>query len=48
MDPYCRRSGHMLESSRAYSGFATDDLDKAREFYGQSLGFEVQSRSPAA
>jgi catechol 2,3-dioxygenase-like lactoylglutathione lyase family enzyme len=36
----------MFESSRAYSGFATDDLDKAREFYGQSLGFQVSEPFP--
>jgi len=31
----------MFESSKAYSGFATDDLDKAREFYGGTLELEV-------
>jgi catechol 2,3-dioxygenase-like lactoylglutathione lyase family enzyme len=28
----------MLENSKAYSGFAVDDLDRAREFYGETLG----------
>ncbi len=31
----------MLENSKAYSGFAVDDLDKAREFYGETLGLKV-------
>jgi catechol 2,3-dioxygenase-like lactoylglutathione lyase family enzyme len=32
----------MLKNSPFYAGFAVDDLDKAREFYGQTLGvFEV-------
>jgi predicted enzyme related to lactoylglutathione lyase len=28
----------MFESTRAYSGFAVDDMGKAREFYGETLG----------
>jgi catechol 2,3-dioxygenase-like lactoylglutathione lyase family enzyme len=31
----------VLESSKAYSGFAVDDLDKALEFYGQTLGLKT-------
>jgi predicted enzyme related to lactoylglutathione lyase len=31
----------MLENSKAYSGFAVDDLDKALEFYGDSLGLKT-------
>jgi predicted enzyme related to lactoylglutathione lyase len=31
----------MLENSRAYSGFAADDLDKAQEFYGETLGLKT-------
>jgi catechol 2,3-dioxygenase-like lactoylglutathione lyase family enzyme len=31
----------MLENSKAYSGFAVDDLDKAREFYGETLGLKT-------
>jgi catechol 2,3-dioxygenase-like lactoylglutathione lyase family enzyme len=31
----------MLEDSHAYSGFAVDDLDKAREFYGDKLGLRT-------
>ncbi len=28
----------MLEYSKAFSGFAVDDMDKARRFYGETLG----------
>jgi len=31
----------MLESSKAYSGFAVDDPAKARDFYGETLGLKV-------
>jgi catechol 2,3-dioxygenase-like lactoylglutathione lyase family enzyme len=31
----------MLENSKAYSGFAVDDLDKALDFYGQTLGLKT-------
>jgi catechol 2,3-dioxygenase-like lactoylglutathione lyase family enzyme len=31
----------MLESSKAYSGFAVDDLDKAQQFYGETLGLKT-------
>jgi catechol 2,3-dioxygenase-like lactoylglutathione lyase family enzyme len=31
----------MLENSKAYSGFAVDDLEKARKFYGETLGLET-------
>ncbi len=31
----------MLENSRAYSGFAVDDIDKAKEFYGETLGLKT-------
>jgi catechol 2,3-dioxygenase-like lactoylglutathione lyase family enzyme len=31
----------MLEKSKAYSGFAVDDLQKAREFYGGALGLRT-------
>jgi catechol 2,3-dioxygenase-like lactoylglutathione lyase family enzyme len=32
----------MLAKSNAFSGFAVDDLEKAREFYGETLGLEVE------
>jgi catechol 2,3-dioxygenase-like lactoylglutathione lyase family enzyme len=31
----------MLTNSKAFSGFAVDDLDKAREFYGGTLGLKT-------
>ena len=31
----------MLANSKAYSGFAVDDLGKAREFYGETLGLKT-------
>jgi catechol 2,3-dioxygenase-like lactoylglutathione lyase family enzyme len=33
----------MLTNSKAFSGFAVDDLDKAREFYGSVLGLDVST-----
>ena len=32
----------MLDKSEAYSGFAVDDLDKAKKFYGETLGLKVE------
>jgi catechol 2,3-dioxygenase-like lactoylglutathione lyase family enzyme len=31
----------MLENSKAFSGFAVKDMAKAKEFYGETLGLEV-------
>jgi len=31
----------MFTNTKAFSGFAVDDVDKAREFYSQTLGLEV-------
>jgi catechol 2,3-dioxygenase-like lactoylglutathione lyase family enzyme len=31
----------MLENSEAFSGFAVDDLAKAKDFYGETLGLKV-------
>jgi catechol 2,3-dioxygenase-like lactoylglutathione lyase family enzyme len=31
----------MLANTRAFSGFAVDDLEKAREFYGEVLGLNT-------
>ncbi len=31
----------MLAENKAFSGFAVDDLQKAREFYGETLGLRV-------
>ena len=32
----------MLRDSKAFSGFATDDLDAAKKFYGETLGLDVE------
>jgi catechol 2,3-dioxygenase-like lactoylglutathione lyase family enzyme len=32
----------MLAESNPFSGFAVDDLEKAREFYGETLGLNVE------
>jgi predicted enzyme related to lactoylglutathione lyase len=31
----------MLKTSKAFSSFSVDDLSKAKEFYGQTLGVKV-------
>jgi catechol 2,3-dioxygenase-like lactoylglutathione lyase family enzyme len=31
----------MFKDTKAFSGFAVDDLEKAREFYGKTLGLRV-------
>jgi catechol 2,3-dioxygenase-like lactoylglutathione lyase family enzyme len=31
----------MFANTKAYSGFAVDDLDKARSFYGETLGLRL-------
>jgi catechol 2,3-dioxygenase-like lactoylglutathione lyase family enzyme len=31
----------MFANTRAFSGFAVDDLQKAREFYGETLGLKT-------
>jgi predicted enzyme related to lactoylglutathione lyase len=32
----------MLDTSKAYSGFAVDDIGKAKQFYGDTLGLEIK------
>jgi predicted enzyme related to lactoylglutathione lyase len=32
----------MLADSKAYSGFAVDDLGKAQQFYGETLGLKTE------
>jgi catechol 2,3-dioxygenase-like lactoylglutathione lyase family enzyme len=32
----------MLKNSKAYSGFAVDNLTKAQDFYGETLGLETE------
>jgi len=34
----------MLENSKAISGFAVDDIDKAKQFYGEALGLGVSEQ----
>ena len=31
----------MFANTKAFSGFAVDDLEKAREFYGETLGLKT-------
>lgn len=31
----------MFKNTKAFSGFSVDDLQKAKEFYGQTLGLKV-------
>jgi predicted enzyme related to lactoylglutathione lyase len=31
----------VLDTSKAYSGFAVDDIGKAKQFYGETLGVKV-------
>jgi predicted enzyme related to lactoylglutathione lyase len=33
----------MLKTSKAFSGFSVDDLDRAKEFYGRTLGLDVET-----
>jgi catechol 2,3-dioxygenase-like lactoylglutathione lyase family enzyme len=35
----------MFKNTKAFSGFAVDDLDKAREFYAETLGIEVSEEN---
>ncbi|MBP9716455.1 MAG: VOC family protein [Candidatus Levybacteria bacterium] len=32
----------MLKNSHAFSSFSVDDLNKAKEFYGKTLGLEIK------
>jgi len=33
----------MFDTTKAFSGFAVDDLDAANQFYGETLGIEVRT-----
>ena len=35
----------MFANTPAFSGFAVDDLDKAREFYGETLGLKTSEEN---
>jgi predicted enzyme related to lactoylglutathione lyase len=32
----------MFENTKAFSGFAVDDMQRAREFYGETLGLKTE------
>jgi predicted enzyme related to lactoylglutathione lyase len=36
-----RKEQVVLENSKAYSGFAVDDIEKAKGFYGETLGLKT-------
>ncbi|MFN8113216.1 MAG: VOC family protein [Solirubrobacterales bacterium] len=36
----------MFEQTKAFSGFSVDDMDRAREFYGDTLGIEIEDVPP--
>jgi catechol 2,3-dioxygenase-like lactoylglutathione lyase family enzyme len=36
---------HMLENSPAFSGYSVDDIPKAKQFYGETLGLEVSEEN---
>jgi catechol 2,3-dioxygenase-like lactoylglutathione lyase family enzyme len=36
----------MFGDTKAFSGFAVDDLDKAEQFYGETLGLRVSRGEP--
>jgi catechol 2,3-dioxygenase-like lactoylglutathione lyase family enzyme len=38
------RSG-MFEHTRAYSGFSVNDIQKAKQFYGETLGLRVSEQN---
>jgi catechol 2,3-dioxygenase-like lactoylglutathione lyase family enzyme len=35
----------MFTNTKAFSGFAVDDVDKARDFYSEALGLEVSEEN---
>jgi predicted enzyme related to lactoylglutathione lyase len=35
----------MFEDTKAFSGFAVDDVQKAREFYGETLGIAISEEN---
>jgi catechol 2,3-dioxygenase-like lactoylglutathione lyase family enzyme len=35
----------MFEDTRAYSGFSVDDIEKAKRFYGETLGLRVSEQN---
>src|SRR5260370_33872475 len=39
-----RSAGLMFANTKAFSGFAVDDLEKARQFYGETLGIKTSEQ----
>ena len=35
----------MFEHTKAFSGFSVDDIDRARQFYGETLGIRVSEHN---
>jgi extradiol dioxygenase family protein len=35
----------MFKDTKAFSGFSVNDIQKAKEFYGKTLGLEVSRKS---
>ncbi len=35
----------MFTNTKAFSGFGVDDIDKAREFYGETLGLKTSEEN---
>jgi catechol 2,3-dioxygenase-like lactoylglutathione lyase family enzyme len=35
----------MFKDTKAFSGFSVDDLEKAKQFYGETLGLEVSEEN---
>lgn len=35
----------MLKDSKAFSGFSVDDMEKAKDFYGRTLGLDVKEEA---
>ena len=38
----------MFRDNDAFSGFSVDDIDRAKAFYGQTLGFKVETNAMGA
>lgn len=36
----------MFTQTQAFSGFSVDDIERAREFYGETLGLEIEELPP--
>jgi catechol 2,3-dioxygenase-like lactoylglutathione lyase family enzyme len=43
--PSAVKTGSQLSDSRAFSGFSSNDIAKARAFYAQTLGLEVSEEN---